>query len=151
MKPTRPKASKPKTDSTLSTVVSSLVGLTVVLGGGAGLYFWTLPQPSQPITVQVQLDNRCEVLNEAFMAVAEPYGTKSYFTGHIAVLATKSDAKIYVRSSDKYPSFYFESPRVDAAKKVTIKTICDGGQRIERTLDALKEQFKPDKIGRAHV
>ncbi len=144
MKPTQ-KHSKTSSDGTLNTVLTTLLSLTVLIGGAFGLYFFSQPEPAQPITVQVRLDNRCDIVNEAFMAMAEPYGSKAYFTGDLAVLSTKSDAKIYVHSSDKYPSFYYESPRVDAAKKVTIQVVCDSGQRIQRTLDALKDQFKPEK------
>lgn len=139
------KTSKPATDSALNTVLTTLLSLIVLIGGAFGLYFFSQPEPAQPITVQVRLDNRCEIVNEAFMAMAEPYGSKAYFIGDLAVLATKTDAKVYVHSSDKYPSFYYESARVDAAKKVTIQVVCDGGQRIKRTLDALKDQFKTDK------
>lgn len=77
------------------------------------------------------------------MAVSEPYGEKAYFDGTLAVLPTRSDARIHVRSSDRYPAFYYESERVDVAKKITITAICERGERINQTLDALKKQFEP--------
>jgi hypothetical protein len=133
-----PKASK---DDTLQTVLTTLVVITVLLASGVGLYWWFQPEPSEPMMVQVKIDNHCEVVNEAFMAISEPDGAKAYFNGDLALLHTRSNSKVYVRSSDKYPAFYFESPRVDAARKVTIKTECQP-ERIQRTLDALKKQFQ---------
>lgn len=144
MKPKHPQAAKRASsgDDTIQTVLSTLIGVAVLLGGAVGLYFWLKPDPTHPLTVQVKLDNRCDMINDAFMAASEPDGAKAYFDGGLALLQTRSDAKVYVRSSDKFPAFYYESPRVDAAGKVTIKVVCDGGERIERTLNALKKQFQ---------
>ena len=133
--------SKAAQDDTLQTVLTTLIVITVVAAGGAGLHWWLQPEPSTPITVQVKIDNHCEVVNEAFMAISEPDGAKAYFSGDLALLRTRSTSKVYVRSSDKYPAFYFESPRVDAAKQVTIKTECQP-ERIQRTLESLKKQFQ---------
>ncbi len=133
--------SKAGKDDTLQTVLTTLVVITVLLAGGAGVYWWFQPEPSTPIMVQVKIDNHCEVANEAFMAISEPDGAKAYFNGDLALLRTRSNSKVYVRSSDKYPAFYFESPRVDAAKKITIKTECQP-ERVQRTLESLKKQFQ---------
>lgn len=144
MKPSHPHPVKhaSSSDDTVQTVLTTLISVVVLLGGAVGLYFWLQPDPVHPLSVQVKLDNRCDVINEAFMAASEPDGAKAYFDGGLALLQTRSDAKIYVRSSDKFPAFYYESPRVEAASKVTIKVVCDGGERIERTLNALKKQFQ---------
>jgi len=133
--------SKAAQDDTLQTVLTTLIVIIVLAAGGAGLYWWLQPELSTPITVQVKIDNHCEVVNEAFMAISEPDGAKAYFSGDLALLRTRSTSKVYVRSSDKYPAFYFESPRVDAAKQVTIKTECQP-ERIQRTLESLKKQFQ---------
>lgn len=134
-------ASNASKDDTLQTVLTTLVVITLLLTGGIGLYWWFQPEPSEPLLVQVRLENHCEVINEAFMAISEPDGAKAYFSGDLALLRTRSTSKVYVRSSDKYPAFYFESPRVDAAKQVTIKTECQP-ERIQRTLESLKKQFQ---------
>ena len=95
----------------------------------------------QPMRVEVLLDNQCELIEGAFMAVSEPDGQKASFDRGRAVLHTYSDAKISVRANDRYPAFRFESPKVQAAPSVTITTRCDDGERIDRTLDAMRGQF----------
>jgi hypothetical protein len=131
-----------KETDTLTLVLQTLLVVTTLAAGAWGLYLWLQPEPSEPILVRVTLDNQCSVINEAFMAVSEPDGAKVYFDGPTALLLSRTNSKVYVRSSDKFPSFYFESPRVDPAKKVTITAVCDRGERIERTLNALKKQFQ---------
>lgn len=142
-------AQNKETDSlTVMDVVKVVAATLMVLAGVAGSGWWlyksTQPEPSHPLMAEITLDNRCGLINEAFMAVSEPDGRKVYFEGNRAILPTRSNAQIYVRSSDRYPAFYYESPRVDAAKKLTITATCDRGERINRTLDALRDQFKTD-------
>ena len=95
----------------------------------------------QPMTVQVTLDNQCGLVDDAFMAVAEPGGSASFDKG-VALLRTQSNAKIMVRSSAKYPDFGFESPWVKAAPQVRITTQCKNSGRIDRTLGSMREQFR---------
>jgi hypothetical protein len=142
MKKPEPTARQTKEADTLSLVLQTLAVMAILIGASWGLYLWLQAEPSEPILVEVTLDNQCSVINQAFMAVSEPDGAKVYFDGPTAVLLSRTNSKVYVRNSDKYPSFYFESPRVDPAKKVTITAVCDRGERIERTLDALRKQFQ---------
>lgn len=95
----------------------------------------------EPMRVEVVLDNRCELIDEAFMAVSEPDGKKADFERGRAVLHTSSDARILVKAHERYPAFRYESAKVQAAPKVTITTRCDDGERIDRTLDAMRGQF----------
>lgn len=94
-----------------------------------------------PLRMEVTLDKQCELLEAAFMVVTEPYGTKADFERGKAVLTTYSDAKVFLKSHDRYPSFHFESPKVQAAPRLTLTARCDEGERIDRTLDAMRGQF----------
>ena len=138
-KPQRP---APKTDAIPPAFWSTLIAITVVVLGGLGIYLMMENATPKPMRVQVLLDNRCEVIDDAFMAVSEPDGARAVFVKGVAYLNTTNKAKILVKVNDKYPGFQFESGKSDAAPRVTIQVNCDTGDRTQRTLDAMKEQFK---------
>lgn len=132
----------PKADAIPPAFWSTLIGITVLVLGGLGIYLMMENASPKPMRVQVLLDNRCEVIDDAFMAVSEPDGARSVFVKGVANLNTTNKAKIMVKVNDKYPGFQFESGKSDAAPRVTIQVNCDTGDRTQRTLDAMKEQFK---------
>lgn len=132
----------PKPDAIPATFWSILIAITVVVLGGLAVFMIMENATPKPMRVQVMLDNRCEVIDDAFMAVSEPDGAKAVFVNRVAYLNTTNKAKILVKVNDKYPGFQFESGKSDAAPRVTIQVNCDSGDRTQRTLDAMKEQFK---------
>ena len=132
----------PKPDAIPATFWSILIAITVVVLGGLAVFLIMENATPKPMRVQVMLDNRCEVIDDAFMAVSEPDGAKAVFVNRVAYLNTTNKAKILVKVNDKYPGFQFESGKSDAAPRVTIQVNCDSGDRTQRTLDAMKEQFK---------
>ena len=138
-KPQRP---APQPDAIPVAFWSILIAITVVVLGGLAVFLIMENATPKPMRVQVMLDNRCEVIDDAFMAVSEPDGAKAVFVNRVAYLNTTNKAKILVKVNDKYPGFQFESGQSDAAPRVTIKVNCDTGDRTQRTLDAMKEQFK---------
>ncbi|MDP4613042.1 MAG: hypothetical protein NWS97_04600 [Limnohabitans sp.] len=138
-KPQRP---APKPDAIPAAFWSILIAITVVVLGGLAVFLIMENATPKPMRVQVMLDNRCELIDDAFMAVSEPDGAKAVFVNRVAYLNTTNKAKILVKVNDKYPGFQFESGKSDAAPRVTIQVNCDSGDRTQRTLDAMKEQFK---------
>jgi hypothetical protein len=138
-KPQRP---APKTEEIPPAFWSTLIAITVLVLGGLAIFLMMENATPKPMRVQVVLDNRCEVIDDAFMAVSEPDGAKAVFVKGVAYLNTTNKAKILVKVNDKYPGFQFESGKSDAAPRVTIQVNCDTGDRTQRTLDAMKEQFK---------
>jgi hypothetical protein len=138
-KPQRP---APQPDAIPVAFWSILIAITVVVLGGLAVFLIMENATPKPMRVQVMLDNRCEVIDDAFMAVSEPDGAKAVFVNRVAYLNTTNKAKILVKVNDKYPGFQFESGKSDAAPRVTIQVNCDSGDRTQRTLDAMKEQFK---------
>lgn len=138
-KPQRP---APKADAIPPVFWSTLIAVTVLVLGGLGIYLMMENATPKPMRVQVLLDNRCEIIDDAFMAVSEPDGARAVFVNRVAYLNTNNKAKILVKVNDKYPGFQFESGKSDAAPRVTIQVNCDTGDRTQRTLDAMKQQFK---------
>lgn len=138
-KPARP---APKSDALPAAFWSTLIGISVLVLGALGIYVMMEMSTPKPMRVQVVLDNRCEVIDDAFMAVSQPDGAKAVFVKGVAQLNTTNKSKIYVKVNDKYPGFQFESGKSDAAPRVTIQVNCDSGDRTQRTMDAMKDQFK---------
>ena len=91
--------------------------------------------------VEVTLDNRCELIDDAFMVVTEPDGARATFERGLAALQTRSGSRVYLKANDKYPGFEFESPRKVAQPKMVLTAECGTGERIERTIDAMREEI----------
>ena len=140
---TTPARKKPVPPDNSSQLWSLAAGALVLVACAVGGTLWFVKQKNPDyIEVQVTLDNRCELIDEAFMAVASPSGAKATFDKGLAVLRVPPRSKIYVKSNDKYPAFSFETSKYDAEPRMVITANCGMGERIDRTLDALKKQFK---------
>lgn len=140
---TPPVRKKPAATQDNSQLWSMVGGAVVLVAAAIGGTLWFV-KPKNPdyIEVQVTLDNRCELIDDAFMAVASPSGAKATFDKGLAILRVPPDSKIHVKSNDKYPAFSFETSKYDAEPRMVITANCGMGERIDRTLDALKKQFK---------
>lgn len=132
----------PKTAAIPPAFWSALIAISVLVLAGLAMFIYLENAEPKPLRVQVLLDNRCEIIDDAFMAVSEPDGARAVFVKGVAYLNTTNKSKILVKVNDKYPGFQFESGKSDAAARVTVQVNCDTGDRTQRTLDAMKEQFK---------
>ncbi len=140
---TPPVRKKPAATQDNSQLWSMVGGAVVLVAAAIGGTLWFVKQKNPDyIEVQVTLDNRCELIDDAFMAVASPSGAKATFDKGLAILRVPPHSKIYVKSHDKYPAFSFETSKYDAEPRMVITANCGMGERIDRTLDALKKQFK---------
>ncbi len=120
----------------------SVLGLVAAVGILFITYHWLQPARPTPLRVTVELDNKCELVDDAFMAVSEPDGQRAYFANRVAVLQTRSDARISVRASDRFPGVAYEGSPVQAAEHLRFTVNCNVSERVERTLDALRERFR---------
>lgn len=124
----------------MDTYLYAILGAVVVLSLILFWFYYEKNVEAKPLKVQVLLDNRCELFDEAFMAVSEPDGRRSHFDKGVAILETTTRSRIFVKSSDRFPDFQFETSKYKAEPKLVITTNC--GDRIDRTMDAMREQFK---------
>ena len=104
-------------------------------------YAFTPDQPPRPMVVEVRINNQCELLEGAFMAAATDGGKASFQNG-VAMLKTRSDAQVWIRNSEQFPKFGFETDKVDAEPVVTIVTKCAPVASIDTTMNSMREQFK---------
>jgi hypothetical protein len=145
----RPRLRKPAPPPATSAwgwvaLVTSIVATGVAVG-------WWLAAGEDgreaPMRVEVTLDNRCELIDDAFIVVTEPDGARATFERGLAALQTRSGSRVYLKANDKYPGFEFESPRKVAQSKMVLTAECGTGERIERTIDAMREQFRSGERG----
>ncbi len=115
--------------------------------GLGSLLFWLgfsrfAAPPITPVTATVRIDNRCELVDDAFMVVSGPDNQRAFFNNGVAVLQTRSDARIKIRASGQYPGFHFESSEHKVASDLTIVVQCGVGTRTEQTLESMRQQFR---------
>ena len=121
-----------------------LAGLSAA-GGGAAIGWWIVEgqaQRDEPLRVQVTLVNRCELIDAAFMVVSEPDGARANFDRGVAFLDTRKSSRVYLTVNDKFPGFDFESPKKQAAPTVVLTADCGLSDRVDRTIDAMRDQFR---------
>ncbi|MEY5027749.1 MAG: hypothetical protein RLZ63_64 [Pseudomonadota bacterium] len=116
-------------------------GVFLAVAVAVGVNYFADEATPRPMEVEVYMNKQCELIDNAFIAVSEPDGARANFDKGLAVLKTYSNSKIQVRSNPAYPSFSYESNKVQAASKVVISVECETG-RIDRTLDAMRQQFR---------
>ena len=124
-----------------SKAIPIFVGVVVLIALVYGVIYLTQETAPRPIEVEVYMNKRCELIDGAFIAVSEPDGARANFDKGLPVLKTYSNSKIMVRSNPAYPSFSYESNKVQAEPKVVIPVECETG-RIDKTLDAMRQQFR---------
>jgi hypothetical protein len=121
-----------------------LTTLLVVAGmmaaGGFAFKQWQDNRP-RALVVTVQLDNQCDLIDDAFILVSTD-GSSAEFVKGMATLSTMSDARVSLKSSPKYPYFGFQSPPVKVKPELTLAAQCSS---TDSKIEALREQFQRKK------
>ena len=122
-------------------ILVSLLGF-IVLAVAMGFAFmqWSDNTP-KPITSVIRLNNQCGLIDDAFLATSTD-GRQVEFAKGVAVLKTMSNERVFLKSNPKYPGFGFETPPVKVQTDMTLTAQCSN---VERTIDAMREQFKTNK------
>jgi len=123
-----------------SLLGSLLVLIALSAAGGLAFKLWLDNRP-RPLTVSVQLDNQCALVEDAFVVVSTDGSTAEFVKG-VARLSTMSDQRVSLRSHPKYPAFVFESPPVKVKAQMTLAAECSS---TESKIESLREQFQPKK------
>ena len=135
MKPARTSGQGNPLDIWMYVILAAVLVIVAVLSW----MYYDLRLHSKPLKVEVFLDNRCELFDEAFVAVAEPDDRRSHFDKGVAILETTTRSRIFVRSSDRFPDFQFETSRFPAQPRLVITAEC--GNRPHRSREARCEHF----------
>lgn len=124
---------------------SWILAAVLAAGGGAGIGWWIVAgqaERDEPLRVQVTLVNRCELIDAAFMVVSEPDGARATFDRGVAFIDTRKSSRVYLTVNDRFPGFHFESPKKDVAPTVVLTAECGLSDRVDRTIDAMRDQFR---------
>ena len=92
--------------------------------------------------VSIELINTCQVFDDAFVVKVEPTGQIAFFNDKKTEIYVRMDHKIRLAASPKFPDFVYDGEFVEAGPHVQLIANCDAPERIQKTLDALKNQFK---------
>jgi len=123
-----------------SLLVTLLVFMSMSAAGVFAFIQWQDARP-KPLKVSVQLDNRCALIDDAFVVVSSDGSTAEFVKG-VAKLSTTSDQRVSLKSSPKYPGFAFESPPVKVQPQMTLAAECSS---TDSKLESLRDQFQPKK------
>jgi hypothetical protein len=96
---------------------------------------------AKPMVVEVRMDNQCGLIEGAFMASSSD-GAKASFKNGVALLATHAGEKVWIRNSEQFPKFGFETDKVKAEPVVNIVAKCQPMGSIDTTMNSMRDQFK---------
>ena len=117
---------------------------TVLIAGVATWYFLQddiNPRGEKLITAELTLDNRCGLVETAFLITLEPSGPTAVFHGGRATIQASSYSYVVIKANPKYKSFGIETPRLRVQPKMVVPVVCDEG-RAAGVLGNFNEQFK---------
>lgn len=121
-------------------LVSLMAFLVLAVAMGFAFMQWSDNTP-KPITSVIRLNNQCGLIDDAFLATSTD-GRQVEFANGVAVLKTMTNERVFLKSNPKYPAFGFESPPVKVQEDMTLTAQCSN---VDRTIDAMREQFKSNK------
>jgi hypothetical protein len=116
-----------------------------VLGAAILLAGCKRPEPlPHVVEARIRLDNKCELVDDAFMVVAEPSGQRAHFRNGVAWMKTQSDQRVKLASSSEFPGVHYDGGRaVPVSREMVLVAECDAPDRVQRMFDAWNKQFSP--------
>ena len=120
-------------------IVGSIVGV-----GAFGVFLYMMLAdvgPPRPIEVVVTLDNKCELVDDAFMVRVMPDWPTALFEGKTARVMARKNQRVKLVANARYPGFDFEGDEDNAAPRITLVAICDSTGRFDATSSNMKKQF----------
>jgi hypothetical protein len=145
---TPPKKRKPfaiarnkEADDFLNKAIYVIAAATVLVALVVGYQLWKSSTQPEMIKAVVYLDNRCQIMDDAFMVYAEPNGASSHFTNGKAEILLPANGRLIVKSSPRFPAFKYETHKHQVLQPYTVIT-ASCGDHIDKTLDAMREQFR---------
>jgi hypothetical protein len=121
-------------------LMALLAFIVLAVAFGFAYKQWSDNTP-KPMTAMIRLNNQCGLVDDAFMA-ASTDGKRVEFANGLAVMQTMSNERVFLKSNPKYPAFGFETPPVKVESSMTLTAQCSN---VDRTIDAMREQFKTNK------
>ena len=99
---------------------------------------------NEVIKVSINLVNKCELYDKAFMVKAFPSNKTTKFKDKKATMFLTRSSKIKLEASDEFPGFHFSSLAVKVRSEVDLIADCSNSDRLDNIFDSLKDQFNKE-------
>ena len=129
-----------------SEVVFATICIFLLGVGG----FFLLPSimkefgPEELIRVRVTLENKCTLVDDAFVVLDEEKNIKTPFYGKVAVLYARKDAPLRLWMSPNFPEFRYDGEIQRAKKNMVMISDCDRNPRMDSIFKSMREQFSSE-------
>ena len=134
----------------LKKVINAFLIYTLIIVLILLLYFFykkyksNLTYSNQLIPVKVTLNNKCELIDDAFMVISKETNKSAFFFEKKAYLQLPRVDKITLAASSKYPGFHLTENWVNVETEITLTSDCSEKTKQEMIIDSMREQFKKD-------
>ena len=98
--------------------------------------------PPKIILVTATLENRCSVIDEAFVVEAPEQGRRAPFRDGVAIMRLPEGSTIQLAVSSAFPAFRYDDVPQAVAPNITLVADCDVSPRLRTIFGSLKEKFK---------
>lgn len=129
-----------KTDL-LNKAIYLIGAASILLVGVLLVQVYKSSQEPEMVKVEIYLDNRCQIIDDAFIVYSDLTGQSSHFTNGKAELVVPANSRLMVKSSPRFPAFKYETHKHPIQQPYTVIT-ASCGDHIDKTLEAMREQFR---------
>tara|TARA_B100001564_G_C20286678_1_gene510645 strand:- start:113 stop:514 length:402 start_codon:yes stop_codon:yes gene_type:complete len=128
---------------TLFYTILSLFLIVILLWFGMPAIRKTI-EPAKIISVVVKLDNKCTVVDDAFIVTVPGTDLQFPFKNGVVRLRLKSDRKLQLKANPKYKAIRYEGMYEEVKKNVTLVADCSSSPRLKGIFNSMQNQFKKE-------
>ena len=99
-----------------------------------------LGEPQQ-ITAEVQLNNRCPIKDTDFIVRQIKTNRTAAFSNGVARIAVLEGDYVELQLTARYGEVQFNGIRQRASKSMTLTADCSKGERMQGTMDSMRNKF----------
>ena len=118
-------------DSNTKRALIGIGSITVIVG--ILVFLVDLLIPNKPITVEVSLQNNCDLPDSVFAVQVAPNGAKAAFsstTKKVRMQLMSNDRIKLIANDSRYKDYSYESPHVKVTPRVVLYANCDESRNI---------------------
>ena len=125
------------------TLICGVATMSLLLG----IYYLNIPNvrenigaPKQ-IDVRIRLQNKCSIIDEAFIVEAPEQRRTSQFQNGVALLRLPQHAKVKLSISPAFPDFIYDGVLETVAPNMVLIADCSVSPRLKSIFSSMKERF----------
>ncbi|MFD1510456.1 hypothetical protein [Lacimonas salitolerans] len=125
----------------ISLAVGALVLLYLTYTGWPEIRHFLRVGDPQQITAEVRLTNRCAIPEESFVVRHIKTNRTAAFSNGVARIAVLEGDYVELQLSARYREVQFNGLRQRASKSMTLTADCGKGERMQGTVDSMRDKF----------